>query len=253
MLEAIGSEISTANWDQVKGDDKLADKVSEVVLNILPQILNQNLEVQRIFKAFSYMATKIEEAEITEKLTLAYKHKNIEGIQTILEEIKQRPESIILVETLNGIFEEALTYNEEEIVDVMWKIFGSAFKMVEAGDALERAILNENVSRAKWLLENFEIYPWKLGELIYSAIEHEMFFVVEALIEKYGDLDSNDLKSVFERLIKADGENFLKGAQFFWPQVKREVSDYTLREALDIAKSNHNKTMIAFLNACLKK
>ncbi len=93
-----------------------------------------------------------------------------------------------------------------------------------------------------------------MSDIIYSAVEDEMFFVAEALLDKYDDaLDLYEMKRAFERLIESKGDHFLKGAQLFWPLVKHTIADYTMRNALYNAKNRDDQSMIEFLEICLKE
>lgn len=258
MLEMVSSEMSIQSWDVATNDlgDNLTNKVNALVQDILPQMLNANVfDADRIARALSYLALKIEDVQLLEKFAFAYKRKNLHEIKALLDEIKQRPESFILCEAIQGYFESAIRDNQDAIVDMIWETMGDSLNLENAFDALESAVNNHNKQRTKWLLDHFDIDTrYNIPDLFCVAIENDMFFVVETITSQYEDeIDFSSMSWMFEKFLESEEGHVLEALQYLWPKVKDEISEFSLRNKLNIAKENNNQRMVDFLNTCLKE
>lgn len=254
MIDAIDSDIVIHSSNTFKLEDCRSEKVCELALQIITQITQHTNDLGRVFNAFSYLVTKIEDFQILEKFVLAFDHKNTQQLKELILQINHRPESIIMKSVVCEYFEKALRNNENEIAEFMWKELEGQLAQTDVSEILELAIVNENIDRVKWLLENFDIkMAWNANEIIYEAVEHDMFFVLETLIEKCGDFDIYDMKWAFERIINNQGDHFLNAAMFFWPKVKDEIAEDILTDAIRNATKKGNLPMITFLKECVKE
>lgn len=213
MLEAIGSENTIQSWGGVESNpvDRLSHKISQFVLELLPQMLaTDDMGKERIARAFSYLALKIEDIQYLENFAIAYQHKNLESMKTLLSEIKQRPESFVMNQALEGFLESAIDDNEDAIVDMIWAEMGDFLDIEDAFYMLESAVKNNNSARAMWLIENFKIDDnCFLEEVIDMAIAREMVLVVETLTSKFEkNLDLDCLKN--------KGREFFAGEKYLW-------------------------------------
>ncbi len=252
MLGAIDDDVAIPSWDFNNGvQDKQSPKISELVLDIFSKGLPE-VDVERITKALSYVALKIEDLKLAEQVMLACQHGDLEALAVILREIKQRPESFLLANILNEIFTDALEEGDDEIVDLMWEEMGDILEVDDAYYALDNAIERGDAGRARWIVEKIEMDDIDAEEFIIDALKNNMFFVVELLFDKYEDqLCPFELTYAFKDIIERSGEVYLQGAQYLWPKVKDRVDSYTLNSALRNAEIAQNRPMVDFLRACL--